>query len=71
LVHIKKKMTKINKYSEVSSLWLDYKNGLKFYILKKVKDEEIANDLSHEVLMKIYNACCSGSEIKNVRSWMF
>jgi len=64
-------MTKINKYTEVSSLWLDYKNGLKFYILKEVKDEEIANDLSHEVLMKIYNACCSGTEIKNVRSWMF
>jgi RNA polymerase sigma-70 factor (ECF subfamily) len=64
-------MTKIKKYSEVSSLWIDYKNGLKYYILKKVKDQEIANDLSHEVLMKIYNSCCSGSEIKNVRSWMF
>ena len=64
-------MTKIKKYSEVSSLWLDYKNGLKYYILKKVKDQEIANDLAHEVLMKIYNSCCSGSEIKNIRSWMF
>ena len=64
-------MTKINKYSEVSSLWLDYKNGLKFYILKKVKDEETANDLSHEVLMKVYNSCCSGKEINNVRSWLF
>ena len=58
MVHIKKKMTKINKYSEVSSLWLDYKNGLQFYILKKVKDKDIANDLSHEVLMKVYNSCC-------------
>ncbi len=64
-------MTKIEKYSKVSSLWSDYKNALKFYILKKVKNEEIANDLSHEVLMKVYNSCCSGTEIKNVRSWMF
>lgn len=64
-------MTKIKKYSEVSSLWLDYKNGLKFYILKKVKDEEIANDLSHEVLMKVYKSCCSENEIKNIRSWVF
>lgn len=64
-------MAKIKKYSEVSSLWLDYKNGLKYYILKKVKDKEIANDLLHEVLMKIYNSCCSNHEIKNVRSWMF
>jgi len=64
-------MTKINKYTDVSSLWSDYKNGLQFYILKKVKDKDIANDLSHEVLMKIYNSCCSNNEIKNVRSWMF
>ena len=64
-------MTKIRKYTDVSSLWSDYKSGLEFYILKKVKDKDIANDLSHEVLMKIYNSCCSDNEIKNVRSWMF
>ena len=64
-------MTKIERYSKVSLLWQGYKDGLKFYILKKVKNEEIANDLCHEVLMKVYNSCCSGSEIKNVRSWMF
>jgi RNA polymerase sigma-70 factor (ECF subfamily) len=64
-------MTKIKKYSEVSSLWLEYKKGLKFYILKKVKNEDLANDLSQEVLMKVYNSCCSNIEIKNVRSWIF
>ncbi|WP_185956446.1 sigma-70 family RNA polymerase sigma factor [Changchengzhania lutea] len=64
-------MTKIKKYTDVSSLWSDYKNGLQFYILKKVKDKDISNNLSHEVLMKIYNSCCSNNEIKNIRSWMF
>lgn len=64
-------MTELKKYSDISSLWLEYKNGLKFYIFKKVKNEEIANDLSHEVLMKVYNSCCSSVNIKNVRSWMF
>ena len=64
-------MTQLKKYSDISSLWLEYKNGLKYYIFKKVKNEEIANDLSHEVLMKIYNSCCSSVNIKNVRSWMF
>lgn len=64
-------MAQLNKYSEISSLWLKYKNGLKYYILKKVKNEEMANDLSHEVLMKVYNSCCSNIEIKNVKSWMF
>ena len=64
-------MAEINKYSKVSSLWLEYKNGLKFYILKKVKDDNIANDISHEVLLKIYKSCCSDRDIKTVRSWMF
>jgi len=64
-------MTELNKYSEISSLWLEYKNGLKYYILKKVKNEDVANDLSHEVLMKVYNSCCSTIQIKNVRAWMF
>lgn len=64
-------MTELKKYSDISSLWLEYKNGLKYYIFKKVKNEEIANDLSHEVLMKVYNSCCSSISIKNVRSWMF
>ncbi len=68
---LESKMTKIKKYTDVSSLWSDYKNGLQFYILKKVKDKDISNNLSHEVLMKIYNSCCSNNEIKNIRSWMF
>lgn len=64
-------MSKIEKYTDVSSLWLEYKSGLNYYILKKVKNEDLANELSHEVLMKVYNSCCSGNEIKNSRSWMF
>jgi len=64
-------MTRINKHSEVPSLWIEYKDGIKFYILKKVKDKNVADDLSQDVLMKVYNSCCSGNEIKNVRSWLF
>lgn len=64
-------MAKIDSHSTASNLWLEYKNGLKFYILKKTKDESVAEELSHEVLMKLYKACCSGIEIKNVRSWIF
>ena len=64
-------MKKIEKYAKVSMLWLEYKNALKFYIFKKVKNEDLANELSNEVLMKVYNSCCSGNEIRNIRSWMF
>lgn len=61
----------IKKYKEVSSLWIEYKSGLKYYILKRIKNEDLADELSHEVLMKIYNSCCSGKEIKNIKSWMY
>ncbi len=64
-------MKKIEKHEEVSSLWIEYKSGLKYYILKKLKNEDLADELSHEVLMKVYNSCCSGNEIKNIRSWMY
>lgn len=64
-------MTKIKNYSDVLSLWSNYKSGLELYILKKVKDKDIANDLTHDVLLKIYNACCSDKQIRNVRSWMY
>lgn len=64
-------MKKIKKYKEVSTLWIEYKSGLKYYILKKLKNEDLADELSHEVLMKIYNSCCSGNEIKNIKSWMY
>ena len=64
-------MKKIEKYREVSSLWIEYKSGLTYYIFKKIKNEDLASDLSHEVLIKVYNSCCSGNEIKNIRSWMF
>lgn len=62
---------KITRYDKASSLWIDYKEGLQYYLLKKVKDKDLAKELSHQVLSKLYNSCCSGKEIKNVRSWMF
>ena len=64
-------MTELKTYDEISSLWLEYRNGLKYYMLKKVKNEEVANDLTHEVLMKVYDSCCSSTNIRNVKSWMF
>lgn len=64
-------MTQINQYNEVAAIWADYKEGLRNYILKKTKDKDTANELSHEVLMKVYGTCCSGNDIRNVRSWLY
>lgn len=64
-------MEQLNKHKDISCIWLAYKDALRNYILKLVKDEDTANGLSHEVLMKVYSSCCSGRTIRNVRSWLF
>lgn len=64
-------MEKLQKYRDINCVWLAYKDALRNYILKIVKDEDTANGLSHEVLMKVYSSCCSGNKIRNVRSWLF
>jgi len=62
---------KINFYKEVVSIWELYRKELKSYLNKIVADEEISNELTHEVLIKVYNSCCSDREINNVKSWLF
>lgn len=64
-------MTELQKYDQISEFWVDYKDALRHYILKIVKDGDTANELSHEVLMKVYASCCSGRPIRNIRSWLF
>lgn len=64
-------MEKLQKYRDINCIWLAYKDALRNYILKIVKDDDTANELSHEVLMKVYSSCCSGNKIRNVRSWLF
>ncbi len=64
-------MKKLESYNQISSVWLEYKDALRNYIFKIVKEEDTANHLAHEVLMKVYSSCCSGREIKNIRSWLF
>lgn len=61
----------INEYEDASAIWLEYKDGLIGYLFNRVKDKELAEELSRQSLMKLYYSCCSGKEIKNVRSWLF
>ncbi len=62
---------KIEEHKQIEKLWTDYEQGIKLYILKMTKDEEIAKDLTHDVLLKLYKSCCSDREIKNVKSWLY
>ena len=62
---------KIEKYTQVWSLWADYQDALKKYVFRYTKNEEITNDIVQDTLLKIHNSCCSDKDIKNVRSWLF
>ncbi|HMB63526.1 MAG TPA: sigma-70 family RNA polymerase sigma factor [Eudoraea sp.] len=62
---------KIEAYCAASDLWLEHETGLRGYIFKIVQDCQASDDLTAEVLMKIYNSCCSNQEIKNVKSWIY
>lgn len=56
---------------DISALWLEHKSGLKNFIYKRVKDNDITNDILQEVLLKTYNFCLTRSGIRNMRSWLF
>lgn len=56
---------------DVPALWQEHKEALYYFILKRVKDEPTAKDISQEVLIKVYNFCLAKSGVRNVRSWLF
>lgn len=56
---------------DVPALWLEHKNALRNYIFKRVKDEDLTQDLLQETLLKVYNFCLSSSGVKNVKSWLY
>jgi RNA polymerase sigma-70 factor (ECF subfamily) len=56
---------------DVPALWQEHKNELKNFILKRVKDQDLTNDILQEVLMKVYHFCISKSGVSNIRSWLF
>ena len=62
---------KITTHKQASDLWLESKDGLRNYILKKTHDKNLSEEVTQEVLVKVYKSCCSDREIKNVRSWLF
>src|SRR5690606_18052514 len=49
---------------DVPDLWLEHQQELKNFIFKRVKDRDLANDSSQEVLLKVYNFCRSKSGVK-------
>lgn len=61
----------VQSYCDVPQLWLEHKDRLRYFILKRVKDPEVTNDILQEVLLKVYKFCLSKSGVRNVSSWLF
>ena len=62
---------------ETPRFWLTYSDGLKGYIDKRIKDKRFAEDVLHDVYIKIFSYCkrfdfcCEKAGVKNLRSWVF
>lgn len=56
---------------DVPNLWLEHQKELINFIYKRVKDRDLANDISQDVLLKVYKFCQARSGVRNVRSWLF
>ncbi len=65
------KQTEMKTNCDVSAFWLEHKAELRNFILKRVRDSDLTNDILQEVLLKVYNFCISKSGVKNGRSWLF
>lgn len=61
----------INSHQKVTHIWLTSKEGVYNYALKQTKDKEVANEITQQVLMKIYQACFKNTKVHNTRSWLF
>jgi RNA polymerase sigma-70 factor (ECF subfamily) len=61
----------IKTHCDVPALWLEHKKELRNFIVKRVKDPELADDILQDVLLKVYRFCLSKSGVKNLRSWLF
>jgi RNA polymerase sigma-70 factor (ECF subfamily) len=56
---------------DVPQLWFEHKNELRNFILKRVKDTDLTDDILQDVLIKVYHFCMSKSGVSNIRSWLF
>lgn len=65
------KQTDIKTNCDVPALWEEHKNELRNFILKRVKEQDLTNEILQEVLLKVYNFCISKSGVRNIRSWLF
>lgn len=56
---------------DIDSIWSEHKAILRNFILKRVRDNSLTDDILQEVLLRIYHSCKATSGVKNLRAWLF
>ncbi len=55
----------------IFEIWEEYKSSLLGYIKKRVADNDDANDILQEVLLKSYQFCSKGKTVLHLKSWLY
>jgi len=55
----------------INEIVQEYYSYLKSYILKKVNDSSLADDLVQEVMIKLVESHQKSTEVKNMKAWLF
>ncbi|MBK6265628.1 sigma-70 family RNA polymerase sigma factor [Marivirga sp. S37H4] len=55
----------------VFPVYLEFKDEIQRYILKKVKSREVAEDLTSQLALKLHSMCEKLKEVRNLRAWLY
>ncbi|MEM9986865.1 MAG: sigma-70 family RNA polymerase sigma factor [Bacteroidota bacterium] len=56
---------------ETQEIWNDFNEELYFFILKKVKDKHVANDIFQNTFLKIHKNLSQLQQKEKVKAWVF
>ncbi|PWJ42917.1 sigma-70 family RNA polymerase sigma factor [Sediminitomix flava] len=62
---------KEGKYCDINSIVKEFYTFLKAYLIKKTGDENLAEDVVQEVMIKLIESCQGEKEIGNLKAWLF
>ena len=56
---------------ETQNIWKKYHDELYFFILKKTKDKDIANDVFQNTFLKIHKSITQLKSVDKTKPWVF